>query len=114
MPAAAFLIANGSCCYVGERLRRRRAADGTGATSADADVGRRRRGRRGRRGSTTGSPRSLVRGVLIGAAQILALLPGISRSGVTMVAGLLRGLSHGTLPGSRSCWRRPSSWRPAC
>jgi len=32
--------------------------------------------------------------VLIGSAQILALLPGISRSGVTMVAGLARGLSH--------------------
>ena len=31
---------------------------------------------------------------LIGSAQILALLPGISRSGVTMAAGLLRGLSH--------------------
>jgi len=30
----------------------------------------------------------------IGAAQILALLPGISRSGATMVAGVLRGLSH--------------------
>jgi undecaprenyl-diphosphatase len=32
--------------------------------------------------------------VLIGSAQVLALLPGISRSGVTMVAGLVRGLSH--------------------
>src|SRR6266487_1136055 len=31
---------------------------------------------------------------LIGSAQILALLAGISRSGVTMVAGLARGLSH--------------------
>lgn len=31
------------------------------------------------------------RGVLIGCAQILALLPGISRSGITMVAGLRRG-----------------------
>ncbi|HKD98738.1 MAG TPA: undecaprenyl-diphosphate phosphatase [Micromonosporaceae bacterium] len=31
---------------------------------------------------------------LIGAAQIFALLPGISRSGVTMAAGLARGLSH--------------------
>jgi undecaprenyl-diphosphatase len=30
--------------------------------------------------------------VLIGAAQSLALLPGISRSGITIVAGLLRGL----------------------
>ena len=36
----------------------------------------------------------LSRGVLIGSAQILALLPGISRSGITMVAGLWRGLSH--------------------
>ncbi len=33
-------------------------------------------------------------GVGIGAAQIAALAPGISRSGVTMVAGLARGLSH--------------------
>ncbi|MFD1052217.1 undecaprenyl-diphosphate phosphatase, partial [Kibdelosporangium lantanae] len=33
-------------------------------------------------------------GIVIGAAEILALLPGISRSGVTMVAGLVRGLSH--------------------
>jgi undecaprenyl-diphosphatase len=32
--------------------------------------------------------------VLIGAAQILALFPGISRSGITMVAGLRRGLNH--------------------
>jgi undecaprenyl-diphosphatase len=32
--------------------------------------------------------------VLIGAAQILALFPGISRSGSTMAVGLLRGLSH--------------------
>jgi undecaprenyl-diphosphatase len=31
---------------------------------------------------------------LIGSAQILALLPGISRSGITMEAGLWRGLSH--------------------
>jgi undecaprenyl-diphosphatase len=32
--------------------------------------------------------------VIIGSAQILALLAGISRSGVTMVAGLSRGLSR--------------------
>ncbi|HKS43760.1 MAG TPA: undecaprenyl-diphosphate phosphatase [Amycolatopsis sp.] len=32
--------------------------------------------------------------VLIGAAQIFALLPGISRSGSTIVTGLRRGLSH--------------------
>ena len=32
--------------------------------------------------------------VLIGASQILALLAGISREGVTMAGGLVRGLSH--------------------
>ncbi|MGZ4611717.1 MAG: undecaprenyl-diphosphate phosphatase [Kineosporiaceae bacterium] len=32
--------------------------------------------------------------LLVGASQSLALLPGISRSGVSMVAGLFRGLSH--------------------
>jgi undecaprenyl-diphosphatase len=32
--------------------------------------------------------------IVIGTTQILALGPGISRSGVTMVAGLLRGLSR--------------------
>ena len=36
----------------------------------------------------------MAQGVLIGSAQILALLPGISRSGITMVAGLWRGLNH--------------------
>jgi len=37
---------------------------------------------------------SFPKGIGIAAAQILALAPGISRSGVTMVAGLLRGLSR--------------------
>ncbi len=35
-----------------------------------------------------------VQAVLIGAAQVLALLAGISRDGVTMVAGMFRGLSR--------------------
>jgi undecaprenyl-diphosphatase len=35
-----------------------------------------------------------VEAVIIGAAQILALLAGISRDGVTMVAGMFRGLSR--------------------
>ncbi len=38
--------------------------------------------------------RSYLAAVLIGAAQILALLAGISRDGVTMVAGMLGGLSR--------------------
>ena len=32
--------------------------------------------------------------VLVGSAQILALAPGISRSGITTSAGLLRGLTR--------------------
>ncbi|MFI5199120.1 MAG: undecaprenyl-diphosphate phosphatase, partial [Candidatus Limnocylindrales bacterium] len=32
--------------------------------------------------------------VVVGVAQVFALLPGISRSGITMVAGLVRGLDH--------------------
>jgi undecaprenyl-diphosphatase len=37
---------------------------------------------------------SVPQGLLVGSAQILALAPGISRSGATMVAGMLRGLSR--------------------
>ncbi|MFI5590063.1 undecaprenyl-diphosphate phosphatase [Amycolatopsis sp. NPDC051758] len=90
IPAAAFLIANGVVLYGGELLRRRAnataapvPADSPGAAT-DSDVAADERLSR----------MSFGRGVLIGSAQVLALLPGISRSGVTMVAGLLRGLSH--------------------
>ena len=38
--------------------------------------------------------RSLGETTAVAAAQVAALLPGISRSGVTMAAGLARGLSH--------------------
>ena len=37
---------------------------------------------------------TIVDAVLIGAAQALALLPGISRSGITISAGLFRGLER--------------------
>ena len=37
---------------------------------------------------------TLTQGALVGAVQTLALLPGISRSGVTIVAGLFAGLSY--------------------
>jgi undecaprenyl-diphosphatase len=99
IPAAAFLAANGVVLFLGERLRRRAAVpvspgvpapvsatggkDGPGSVR-DADAA----------ADTRLARMSLGRGTLIGAAQVLALLPGISRSGVTMVAGLLRGLSH--------------------
>ncbi|GAB3980248.1 undecaprenyl-diphosphate phosphatase [Actinoallomurus acanthiterrae] len=91
VPAAIFLALNGGVLYAGERLRRResQAADravaaSVGSTATDLALESDRRLARLGFGRGTG----------IGAAQILALLPGISRSGVTMVAGLLRGLSH--------------------
>lgn len=49
-----------------------------------------------RRGSGNRSLRSLTRkdGVLIGVAQALALMPGVSRAGITLSAGLALGLNR--------------------
>jgi undecaprenyl-diphosphatase len=69
--AAAFLIVNAVILVGGERLRRRTEATG---------------------GALEGLT---IRGaLLIGVWQCAALIPGISRSGVTMVGGLLAGLHH--------------------
>jgi undecaprenyl-diphosphatase len=94
-PAAVFLMANGVLLLLGERLRRstapaeRPVAVGANAgpplsppPTVDAAADRRLSG--------VGPGTAM----LVGSAQILALLPGISRSGVSMVAGLVRGLSH--------------------
>ncbi len=51
----------------------------------------RRQARRGARAGHAGVPRSAV---VIGVAQSTALIAGISREGVTMGAGLARGLDH--------------------
>jgi undecaprenyl-diphosphatase len=72
--AAAFLIVNGVIMFVGERIRRRAVALEGERTRLDG--------------------LSVRTAVGIGSAQILALLPGISRSGSTMVAGLLADLTH--------------------
>jgi undecaprenyl-diphosphatase len=90
VPAALFLAANGAVLHTGEILRRRAAKRVDQATMTVAED---------EPPPDVASDRRLSRlgwgeGVLIGAAEILALLPGISRSGVTMVAGLTRGLSH--------------------
>jgi len=71
--AAAFLIVNGALLYAGERIRRRRDAAGAADT-----------GTLTRRGA-----------LAIGLWQCLAFLPGLSRSGATLVGGLLSGLNHG-------------------
>ena len=84
-PAASFLVVNGLVLLLGERLRRTTpeevpAPAGRVATEVDAD----------RRLATLSVPSAL----LIGSTQILALLPGISRSGAAMTGGLVRGLDH--------------------
>ena len=86
LSAAIFLTINGVILLVGEKLRRRvsptHRARSLGAAAAPVRTGRRI------------EDLSLREGVSIGAAEILALFAGISRSGVTMVAGLLHGLDH--------------------
>jgi undecaprenyl-diphosphatase len=39
---------------------------------------------------------TLMDAVVIGCAQVLALMPGVSRSGITLTAGLFRGLDRGS------------------
>ena len=85
--AAFFLTLNGLMLFGGERLRRRDAVralamahpDQSGAVDAPA-----------RQLDTLDFKEAGV----VGVAQIGALFAGVSRSGITMVAGLLRGLDH--------------------
>jgi undecaprenyl-diphosphatase len=71
--AAVFLIVNGAVLFAGEHLRRRAGASGD------------------RRGLVQAGWRDAI---LVGLFQATALFPGISRSGATMVGGLLVGLRH--------------------
>ncbi len=73
LAAAIFLTVNGVILLLGEALRR----------------GRGRHAARGKLDTMTANG-----AIGVGSAQIFALLAGISRSGVTMVAGLLQGLDH--------------------
>lgn len=73
-PAAIFLLINGLVMFAGEALRRRQhATAGTYKPIEELTY-----------------PQSLM----IGVAQAFALLPGISRSGISMVAGLMFDLDH--------------------
>lgn len=66
--AAFFLIVNGFILFVGDRMKH------AGSKNLD-QVG-------------------FKAALIIGACQALALIPGISRSGATMVGGVLAGLTH--------------------
>jgi undecaprenyl-diphosphatase len=68
LAAAIFLVVNAAILFAGERFRRRTDREPTRLDFKEAGV--------------------------IGTAQTGALFAGISRSGITMVAGLWRGLDH--------------------
>jgi undecaprenyl-diphosphatase len=91
IPAASFLLLNGAALYTGELLRRRVAPVAAQDRATPADEGP---AHTDEAIDNRLAQLPVGRGVLIGSAQILALLPGISRSGITIVAGLWRGLSH--------------------
>jgi undecaprenyl-diphosphatase len=76
--AAAFLMLNGILLLVFERLRRRPPREGDYLGDSDARIAK----------------LSWRQAVGIGTAQAAALVPGISRSGITMGGGLLFGLSN--------------------
>jgi len=88
--ASVFLMCNGVLLLGGELLRRRSLlAHRVGASGAPLAVGD-----RDAPGFRRLESLSMPRAVAIGATQILALLAGISRSGVSMVAGISEGLDH--------------------
>jgi undecaprenyl-diphosphatase len=77
--AAIFLTLNGVMLLLAERLRRRAPGDTEGSDlDADARLSR----------------LSWLHAGLVGTAQSIGLIPGFSRSGATMSAGLLVGLSN--------------------
>ncbi|HVV89658.1 MAG TPA: undecaprenyl-diphosphate phosphatase, partial [Solirubrobacterales bacterium] len=77
--ASLFLILNGVLLLAFERLRRRRPERGDGEGDSDPRIARRV---------------GMRQAAAIGTAQAAALIPGISRSGMTMGGGLLVGLSN--------------------
>jgi undecaprenyl-diphosphatase len=86
LAAAIFLTVNGMILLLGERVRRRGSVRKLVAEHATVRSER----EEGRRLDTLGFKEALA----IGVAQIGALFAGVSRSGITMVAGLVRGLDH--------------------
>jgi undecaprenyl-diphosphatase len=76
--AAAFLIVNGILLLLFERWRRRPPRPGENVGDSDARIAK----------------LSWRQAIGVGTAQAAALVPGISRSGITMGGGLLFGLSN--------------------
>jgi len=87
LSAAVFLTINGLILFAGERVRRRAAVR---ALVVAHPIGPAAGGDEGRRLDTL----DFKEAGAVGVAQIGALFAGVSRSGITMVAGLVRGLDH--------------------
>ncbi len=83
--AAAFLTVNGVVLLIGERLRR---------GSEMALAGRQEPTAAAERGTRPVLSLSYREALGVGTFQVAALFAGISRSGVAIVGGLARGLSH--------------------
>jgi undecaprenyl-diphosphatase len=81
--ASLFLLANGGILLAGERFRRRGEVARLVRTHGRTLAGDRRL-----------DTLEFREAVVVGVAQVGALFAGISRSGITMVAGLVRGLDH--------------------
>lgn len=104
--ASLFLLLNGFVLASGEVLRRRaevlarrRARLAARAARAEAVHAVREPGTAPLRSAPGGAPRRLDNlepreAFVIGVAQVFSLIAGISRSGITMVAGIARGLDH--------------------
>jgi undecaprenyl-diphosphatase len=103
--ASALLFVNGLILLAGERLRRQTEEEPGGLPSPHGDevavpTSAHRGGRTAEDVAATHASDLRISGIpfldglLIGSFQILALMAGISRSGVTIVGGLWRGLSH--------------------
>ncbi len=91
IPTAVFLSLNGIVLYVTERLRR----GGTGRRRAGASVVPGEEHLDPEEQSDRRITKLTIgQAMWIGAAQILALCPGISRSGSTISAGIFRGMNH--------------------
>ncbi len=100
LAASIFLLLNGLILFAGELFRRRASAE---ADAAEADAFAQARASGTRSGPEVAlaaasdarlSRISVGDSLRIGVLQIGALFAGISRSGITMVGGLWRGLSH--------------------
>lgn len=110
--AASFLVVNGLVMYLGEQLMKRQGVASALPTrqSAEERVNARLQAVSGTTPAAYNSPlpnsdpraggyRDITQlswrdATFVGFAQVGALIPGISRSGITMVAGLVAGLTH--------------------